>query len=415
MTGRFIEAPFLCGIPSPFFKPKHIDFQRKLRAYLDEAVVPFVDEWCEKKAYPDHVHEELFRLGAQQAVFRLESSEYHNDAVNYDAFHELIVWSELSRVSLNSVTFMLGIDSMASPPIARYGPKHLKDLILPDLIRGKVHVALAITEGTAGSDVANIRTFASKSADGKFYIVNGQKKWISGGDVCSYFTCVVRTSENTAGKGISLLVIPKKSAGLTVRPMKMQFDSVMCTCVVDFDHVKVPVENLIGIENEGMKIILSNFSHERFIIAVSATACARRCLELAIKHSLKRKTFGRLLIEHQMIRFKLAEMARIIEAMQAQIENLAYVFDNQSSGTNFSKALGELCALTKVNCTKGFEYCAREASQIFGGTSLVKTGIGREIEAFYRNVRAHAIPGGSEEILLDLAIKSATNFKESRI
>jgi alkylation response protein AidB-like acyl-CoA dehydrogenase len=197
--------------------------------------------------------------------------------------------------------------------------------------------------------------------------------------------------------------------------MKMQFDSVMCTSVVDFDNVRVPFDNLIGEENDGLKIILSNFSHERFIIAVSATACARRCLDLSIQHAKKRKTFGKTLLEHQMLRFKLAEMARTVEAMQCQIEHLAYVFDHQKPGLEFSRALGEQCALTKVNCTKGFEFCAREASQIFGGTALVRDGIAREVEAFYRNVRAHAIPGGSEEILLDLAIKSATNFKESRL
>jgi alkylation response protein AidB-like acyl-CoA dehydrogenase len=190
----------------------------------------------------------------------------------------------------------------------------------------------------------------------------------------------------------------------------------MCTCIVNFENVKVPVENLLGNENDGMKIILSNFSHERFVIAVSATASARRCLELAAKHARKRRTFGKALIQHQMIRFKLAEMARLVEAMQTQIENAAYVLDHyDSENESQSKALGEICALTKVNCTKGFEYCAREASQIFGGAALVRDGIGKEIEAYYRNVRAHAIPGGSEEILLDLAIKSAFNVREARV
>jgi alkylation response protein AidB-like acyl-CoA dehydrogenase len=412
---RLIEPSFLCGIPTPYYTRSHIDFQKGLRQFLDREVLPYVDDWCERKAYPHHLHEELYRLGAQQAVFRFDPEFGGPPTGAYDSFHELIVWAELSRVSLNSVTFMMGIDSMAAPPIVKYGNDDLKRTILPAVVQGKMHVALAITEGTAGSDVANIRTSAAKSADGRFYIVNGQKKWISGGDVCSYFTCVVRTNDNAGGKGISVIVIPKNSAGLSVRPMKMQFDSVMRTCIVDFDNVQVPVENLIGKENDGLRIILSNFSHERFIIAVSAVACARRCFELALKHSMKRKTFNQRLIDHQMIRFKLAEMARTVEGMQTQIEQVAYVLDNQKTDENFSKALGELCALTKVNCTKGFEYCAREASQIFGGLSLVRDGIGKEVEAFYRTVRAHAIPGGSEEILLDLAIKSATNYKASRI
>ena len=408
---RLIEPSFVCGLPSPYYNEDHIKFRATLRNYLEEHVLSNVDDWCERKTYPHHIHEGLYRLGAQQAVFRFGPLLGGAAPQRYDSFHELIVWAELSRVSLNSVTFMMGIDSMAVPPILKHGPTHLKQLILPEVVRGTTHVALAITEGTAGSDVANIRTSAVKSSDGSFYLINGQKKWISGGDVCSYFTCVVRTHDGTGGKGISILVVPKNTPGIRVRPMKMQFDSVMCTCIVDFDNVQVPVENLVGTENDGFKIILANFSHERFIIAVSATACARRCLELAVKHSMKRKTFNQRLIDHQMIRFKLAEMARTVEAMQCQIDHLAYIFDHQRDDVSFSKALGEVCALTKVNCTKGFEYVAREASQIFGGLSLVRDGIGKEVEAFYRTVRAHAIPGGSEEVLTDHLIKSAINYK----
>jgi alkylation response protein AidB-like acyl-CoA dehydrogenase len=413
MIARLIEPSFLCGIPTPYYTESHIKFQKALRKYLDSEVLPRVDEWAEKKAYPHHVHEALYELGAQQAVFRVPEQFGGPSPGRFDSFHELIVWSELARVSLNSVTFMMGIDSMALPPITNYGPDHLKRIILPEVVRGRMHVALAISEGTAGSDVANIRTSAVKSADGTNFIINGQKKWISGGNVCSYITCVVRTKEGAGGKGISVIVVPRDTPGVSVKQMKMQFDSVMWTSIVEFDNVHVPIENLIGTENDGLRIILSNFAHERFVIAVSAASCARRCLELSIKHSLKRKTFGKRLMDHQMIRFKLAEMARTIEAMQTQIEHCAYVLDHHDKVD--SKAVGEICALAKVNCTKGFEYCAREASQIFGGSALVRDGIGKEVEAFYRTVRAHAIPGGSEEILLDLAIKSATNFKPSKL
>lgn len=410
---RLVEPSFMAGIPSPYYSKDHKTFQVRFREYLEKEVVPYVDEWAEKKEYPFHIHRAFHELGVQQAVFRVEPSLGGPKTGRYDSFHELIVWSELSRVSLNSVTFMLGIDSMAMPPIIKYASHRMKQAIVPRVVDGSIHVALAISESTAGSDVANITTFAEKTADGKHYVINGSKKWISGANICSYFTCCVRTREGGAG-GISILIVPKESKGLSVRPMKMQFDSVMYTGFVTFENVTVPVENLVGVENQGFRIIMENFNHERFIIATSATACARRCFELALKHAMKRKTFGSEMIHHQLIRFKLAEMARSIEAMQAQIEHVAYILDHTGEGVP-PKAIGEICALAKVNCTKGFEFCAREASQIFGGSALVREGIGKEVEALYRNVRAHAIPGGSEEILLDLAIRSLVDLKQSKL
>ena len=190
---------------------------------------------------------------------------------------------------------------MALPPIIHHAPLHLQEAIIPRVLSGCMHVALAISEPTAGSDVANIKTSAVKV--GENYIVNGEKKWITGADICGYFTCVVRTG-GPGALGISILVIPRNCPGLTVRPMKMQFDSVMYTGFVTFENVSVPCRNLVGVENQGFIIIMENFNHERFIIGVSAIGCARRCFELSIDHALKRKTFGKSLIEHQVIRFK---------------------------------------------------------------------------------------------------------------
>jgi len=412
---RLVEPSYMTGIPNPFYNESHRQFQRKLREYLDEAVYPNIDEWVDKKMYPHGIHVDFRDLGVQQSVFRVEESLGGPTPGSFDSFHELIVWQELARVALNSVTFMLGIDSMAIPPILNHGSDYWKRKIIPRVVAGSTHVALAISEPTAGSDVANIRTTAI--ADGDHFVINGEKKWITGALICEYFTLVVRTGDETelpGGRGISILIVPASTIGITMRPMKMQFDSVMHTGFVTFENVRVPRSNLVGPLNGGFKIIMENFNHERFIIAASAIGCARRSFELSLKHALKRKTFGKAMIQHQVIRFKLAEMARIIECMQSQIEQIAYIFDHSNADSD-QKAIGELCALAKVNCTKGLEYCTREASQIFGGASLVREGIGKEVEAFYRNVRSHAIPGGSEEILLDLAIRSATGVKQSNI
>ena len=178
---------------------------------------------------------------------------------------------------------------------------------------------------------------------------------------------------------------------------------VRSTTFVEFDDVRVPAANLIGPENGGFMILLYNFNHERFVIAAAACRSARLCYEESITYAMKRKTFGKRLVDHQIIRGKLAEMARQIEALHDNVERIAYQF---KCGVPDMK-LGGQCALLKVQASKTFEFCAREASQIFGGSAIVREGKGKIVERLYREVRAASIPGGSEEILLDFTIRQA--------
>eukprot|EP01059_Diplonema_ambulator_P030002 TRINITY_DN500_c0_g1_i1.p1 TRINITY_DN500_c0_g1~~TRINITY_DN500_c0_g1_i1.p1 ORF type:complete len:234 (+),score=79.23 TRINITY_DN500_c0_g1_i1:65-703(+) len=203
--------------------------------------------------------------------------------------------------------------------------------------------------------------------------------------------------------GISLFLIPRNLPGITVRKMETQFDNSHSTTFITFDKVKVPADMLIGRENQGFRYIMYNFNHERFVLSVTACRNSRNLYEHAFKYALERKTFGKRLIDHQLVRFKLAEMLRMIESLQDMCERAAFatqqgVKDNE---------MGMTCALLKVNATKTLEYCAREASQIFGGSSIVKEGKGKVVERLYRDVRSYAIPGGSEEILLDFAMRQA--------
>jgi len=274
----------------------------------------------------------------------------------------------------------------------------LKKKVAQDVVLGKKHIALAISEPWSGSDVAGLRTTATR--DGDFYVVNGSKKWITGGLTAEYFTVAVRTGGPGMG-GISLLLLEKGMPGINIRRMKTQFDNAHNTTFITLEDVRVPVQNLIGAENSGFMIIMTNFNHERFLISIKATRLSRMLYEASIKYALERETFGKKLITHQIIRFKLAEMARQIEALQDFLERVAFQF---SSGVPDGK-MGGYCALLKVQASKTYEYCAREASQIFGGNSIIKEGKGKRVESAYRGVRAMAIPGGSEEILLDFAIR----------
>merc|ERR1719329_572177 len=203
-----------------------------------------------------------------------------------------------------------------------------------------------------------------------------------------------------------MMVVPWHSSntpGITVRKMRTQFDECHGTTFLTFDNVKVPAGNLIGNEGEGFKYLMLNFNHERFVISCSACRYARVCYSESLKYAVRRKTFGKPLADHQMIRWKLAEMARLTDALHDMNERVAFMY---KSGVPDAR-LGGQCALLKVMCSKNFEFCAREAAQIFGGSSIVKEGPGKLIERLYRDVRGQAIPGGSEEILLDLAARQA--------
>ena len=144
-------------------------------------------------------------------------------------------------------------------------------------------------------------------------------------------------------------------------------------------------------------------AQERLVIAIGASRASRLCYQEAFHEAMSRKTFGKPLVEHQIIRFKLGEMARQIEALHDHVERIAFQFSNGVPDA----ALGAQCALLKVHGSKTFEYCAREAVQIFGGSGIVREGRGQVVERLYREVRGLAIPGGSEEILTDLAIRIA--------
>jgi len=271
-------------------------------------------------------------------------------------------------------------------------------------------ICLAITEPTAGSDVANIKTTAVREGD--HYLLNGEKKWITNGIFADYFTVAVRTGSQKDGmKGISLLLVEKTMPGVNTRKMKCSGVWSSGTTYITFEDVKVPVENLIGKEGGGFKMIMGNFNHERFAICAMTNRFSRVCMEESLKFAVKRKTFGKTLIQHDVIRWKLAEMARMVESTHAWLEATTFQMQTMHKMEATLK-LGGVTALLKAQCTKVFEYCSRESAQIFGGLSYTRGGQGEKVERLSREVRAMAVPGGSEEIMLDLGVRQTRKLSE---
>jgi len=266
-------------------------------------------------------------------------------------------------------------------------------MVAPPVLRGEKWISLGITEPGGGSDVAQLSTTAVR--DGDDYIVNGSKTFITGGMRANWVSTAVRTGGEGA-KGVSMLLIPTDAKGFSRTELdKKQGWWASDTATLYFDDVRVPVGNLIGQENQGFRVIMNNFNSERMGMAAGMEALARVCLEEAVIWATERKTFGKRLADHQVIRHKIAQMKQKINATQAYIR---LCYESIEAGR---ASPGDI-ALLKVQASETMEFCAREAMQILGGIGYMRGG---RVERIYREVRVNAIGGGSEEIMRDLAAR----------
>lgn len=399
---------------TPYYNDTHVALRKELRKWVDENVEPFADEWDQSGVIDPTLYKRFGQNGYLALVVGLKKYpvDYTDLRVKsvpvdqFDVFHELILTEELCRAGSGGLVWhLVGGFSIGIPPVFKFAKESVKRRVLPGILAGDQRICLSITEPDAGSDVANLTTTAEKTADGKYYVVNGTKKWITNGIWADYFTAAVRTG-GSGMNGISVLLIEKSFPGVNVRKMETQGMRTSGSTYITFEDVKVPVENLIGEENNGFKVIMTNFNHERLGVIIQANRFARVCVEQSLKYAHQRKTFGKNLIDHDVIRNKIGQMASRLEAGHHWIESLLYQYKNMSENEAMSRLGGPIAACKAFN-TQMLEFCAREASQIFGGLSYTRGGKGGKIERIYREVRAYAIPGGSEEIMLDLAIRQA--------
>mmetsp|Transcript_1892 Transcript_1892/g.2652 ORF Transcript_1892/g.2652 Transcript_1892/m.2652 type:complete len:428 (+) Transcript_1892:170-1453(+) len=393
---------------SPYYKDTHVKFRSQVREFVDKEITPFCREWDEAKRIPLDLFRKASAAGLLPGVVGgVWPKQYCPNVpapADWDHFHELILIDEICRCGSGGVVWGLveGLQ-IGLPPILHFGSESLKKKVAPPCLQGEKVICLCISEPYAGSDVASLRCTAKREGD--VYVVNGEKKWITNGMFADYFTVAVRTG-GPGKDGLSMLLVEKSMGGVECTQMHCTGVWASGTAFVTFTDVRVPVGNLIGVENQGFKQIMYNFNHERWGFIVQANRFARVCLEESLSYSLRRRTFGKRLIDHQVIRWKLAEMARQVECTHAMLETLTFQMCTMTPEDQ-NRLLGGDTALCKVQATKVFEYCSRESQQIFGGASYVRGGQGEKVERLAREVRAYAIPGGSEEIMLDLGIKQA--------
>jgi acyl-CoA dehydrogenase len=377
-------------LDDPSLTESHEIWRSQLRRFVDKEIMPHVDEWDEAGGLPDELWAKAANIGLLQLGY---PEQYGGTSEGIDIYHRNIVAEELSRTSLGGLISTLLSHGIGLPPIEAFASEEIKAEVIPPIMAGKKRIALAVTEPSGGSDVANLLTTAER--DGDDYIVNGSKTFISGGMGADWFTTAVRTGE--AGvKGLSVLLIPASLVGVSRTPLdKKQGWWCSDTATIYFDNVRVPVNNLVGEEGHGFWVIANNFNGERMSMAVIMEASSRVCLEEAVNWARERKTFGKRLADHQVIRHKIAQMKQRINATQAYIQICSRMIVE-------GKALPGDLALLKVQCSETMEFCAREAMQILGGIGYMR---GNRVERIYREVRVMAIGGGSEEIMRDLAVR----------
>lgn len=372
---------------SPFYQDHHHAWRETLRRWVDAEIMPFATAWDEAGEFP----RALYKKASDVGLLRLGWPEVYGGVAS-DPFLSIITAMELARHGAGGINASLQSHGIGLPPILRMGSPAMKDRVIPSVLSGDKIAALAITEPAGGSDVANLQTTARREAD--HYVVNGSKMYITSGMRADYYTVAVRTGGEGAG-GISLLLIERDRDGFSRTPLKKQGWWASDTAALYFDDVRVPLDNLIGEENQGFAGIMSNFNSERIGMAAGAVGFSRVCLDDALDWARERRTFGKRLGDHQVIRHKLADMYKRINATQSWLELLAWRIDQGE------KPVAEI-ALLKVQATETMEYCAREAMQIMGGAGYMR---GSRVERIYREVRVYAIGGGSEEIMRDLAAR----------
>lgn len=372
----------------PFYTEAHESFRQQARRFVEREIAPNVERWEQAEQLPRELHRKAADAGLLQVGF----PDAYGGVEVPDLFFAIILTEELARAGSGGVIASLMSHGIGTPPIVHAGSHEQKQRFVTPVLAGDKIAALAITEPSGGSDVANLKTRAER--DGDHYIVSGSKMFITSGMRADFITTAVRTGGPGMG-GVSLLVIEGNTPGLSRSPLKKMGWWSSDTAALYFDRCRVPFANRIGAENAGFMAIMMNFNQERIMLAAQAWAFAQVCYDEALAYARLRETFGKPLIRNQVIRHKLIDMRMRIEGVKANLDLLAWRVSHKQM------PIAEVCLL-KNHATTMLEWVANEAMQILGGAGYLQ---GSKVERIYRETKVLTIGGGSQEIMKDLAAR----------
>ena len=376
---------------SIYITTEHLALREQVTRFLANEVEPHAHAWEEQGFVPREVLRKLGALGWLGITYPVEYG-----GAGADALTSLVFAEALSRSTFGGfiVTVLVHTD-MASPHLMNAGSQAQLAKYLPRVIRGELITAVAITEPDAGSDVAGIRTRARREGD--HWVLNGSKMFITNGVHADLYFVAARTDPDAKGsRGISLFIVEKGTAGLSVsRALKKTGWLCSDTAELAFNDCRIPAENLLGEENGGFYAVMKNFQTERIALSAMAVGHALTALDLTVNYVKQRKAFGGTLFDKQVIRQRLAMLEAKTVAARHFLYHCAWLVNQQREcvrEVSMLKALtGELVNEVVYTC-----------QQFHGGMGYMRESA---IERLARDARVLAIGGGATEVMLEEVAK----------
>jgi alkylation response protein AidB-like acyl-CoA dehydrogenase len=278
-------------------------------------------------------------------------------------------------------------NSLATSPIINFGSEKTKQKYLPKMATAELLGAYALSEAGSGSDAASLQARAVR--DGNEYVLNGTKGWITSGAEADVIVVMVRTDPKERSRGISTFVIEKGMKGLSMGKKEDKLGlRASSTVELIFEDLRVPAENMLGVEGQGFAIAMKTLDGGRIGIGTQAVGIAQACLDASVAYAREREQFGKKIGEFQAIQWKIADMATDIAAARLMVYRAARLRDRGEPHTYEA-------AMAKLFASEAGNKAAREAIQIHGGAGYLKDF---PVERFFRDVRITEIYEGTSEI-----------------
>lgn len=375
--------------PDPLSTPERRELRETVRRFTETSVLPELDQWERVGEIPRSLHRTAGKLGLLGVSFPETVGGGGGDFLDTLVLTEEVHYAGGSGgVIASLLTCGIAVPHMVDAA----QQDQLRRWVRPALAGEKIG-ALAVTEPDGGSDVASIRTTATR--DGDEYVVNGAKTYITSGCRADFVTTVVRTADSGAD-GLSLLVVEPGTPGFDVtRRLEKMGWHCSDTAELAFTDARVPAANLVGTVNTGFARLATHFVTERLSLAVQAYATAQRALDLTTRWCRDRESFGRPLMSRQLVQHKLVEMTRRVDVARTYVRHVA------SRHVAGADVIAEAC-LAKNTAVEAAEWVVNEAVQLHGGLGYMRES---EVERHYRDVRVLGIGGGTNETLAGLAAK----------
>jgi citronellyl-CoA dehydrogenase len=373
------------------FTQEHNEIRRTVKNFVDNEINPFCDEWEEAGTFP---MKELFKkLGDLGLLGISKPTEYGGMGLDYS--YNIVAAEEFGTAHCGGVPLAIGVQTdMCTPALARFGSNELREEFLVPSISGDMIGCIGVSEPSAGSDVAAIKTTAKK--DGDDYIINGTKMWITNSPSADYICLLANTSDDKVHLNKSLIVVPMNTPGVEVAPKlnKLGMRSSE-TAQVFFDNVRVPQRYRIGAEGSGFMMQMLQFQEERLFGAANILKGLEHCVNTTIDYCRERQTFGQPLLDNQVIHFRLAELQTEIEALRCMVYQGVEGYINKKDVTM-------LASMAKLKAGRLGREVSDSCLQYWGGMGYMWDN---PVSRSMRDIRLVSIGGGADEIMLGIICK----------